>query len=332
MIELIQGSIFDSKCDMIIIPCNSSGGITNFVFRELSANELPYYSQSMLAGEVAFIEDVGSFSNASAIGYAASVDVSSRSSREEYIKQISEKIKKYCEYHSFQKVNIPLLGTGAGQLTARQSFNAMKSIFEDSTITVCVYVLNRRSYNELVDENKISIQRNRNIHIKNPRVFISYSVIDKDNQNWVKNLACKLRESGVDARLDIFHLKPGQEMAQWMTNEVLMADKVLLICDKYYAEKADLNKGGVGWENMIIQADMLSNQDKTKYIAIQREPDANQAIPIYMKSKFSMKWTDEAEFDDKFHDLLLYLFNCDIAPPLRKEPPDFIKEKLLNNS
>lgn len=69
-------------------------------------------------------------------------------------------------------------------------------------------------------------------------------------------------------------------MPQWMTNELIMADKVLLICDKYYAEKADNRKGGVGWETMIIQGDMLSKQEQNKYIAILRDKDIDQSLPI----------------------------------------------------
>ncbi len=52
-----------------------------------------------------------------------------------------------------------------------------------------------------------------------------------------------MRECGVNARLDMFYLKLGQDLPQRMTNELIMADKVLLICDKYYAEKADNRNG-----------------------------------------------------------------------------------------
>ena len=64
-----------------------------------------------------------------------------------------------------------MLGTGAGGLDARKSFDVMKSEFEnDDGILLCVYVLAPNIYNELIAEN-VKVGGN----IKNPRVFISYT-------------------------------------------------------------------------------------------------------------------------------------------------------------
>ena len=142
-------------------------------------------------------------------------------------------------------------------------------------------------------------------------------------------MACRLRSCGVNARLDMFHLKPGQDLPQWMTNELIMADKVLLICDKYYAQKADNRKGGVGWETMIIQGDMLSRQDQNKYIAILRDSDIDRSLPIYVKSRYALDWSGNRFTNKEFDELLLNLFDCDIEPPIG-EIPDFVKEKLTD--
>lgn len=324
MIQLIKGSIFNSKCDLIIIPCNSMGGVTRSIQRELMVNDLPYLHKQVPTGDILFAQNTGSFSNASMIGYAASVDAYSNMSNEEILQKIMQKIKYCCQDQSLQKVNIPLLGTGAGKLAAKTSYNIMKAEFEnDSSVSLCVYVFSEDIYNELVAENISTFSS----EIKNPRVFISYTSSDIKNRNWVKDFACKLRKYGVNARLDMFHLKPGQDLPQWMTNELIMADKVLLICDKYYAEKADNRKGGVGWETMIIQGDMLSRQEQNKYIAILRDENIDQSLPIYVKSRYALNWANEEQVDKKFDELLLYLFDCDIEPPIG-EIPSFIKEKL----
>ena len=81
---------------------------------------------------------------------------------------------------------------------------------------------------------------------------------------------------------------------------MLMADKVLIICDKYYAEKTDNRKGGVGWETMIT---------------------------VYIKSRYALDWSADEVSDEEFNELLLQLFNCDAELPIG-EIPDFIKEKL----
>ena len=114
MIQLIRGSIFNSKCDLIIIPCNNLGGVTRSIQKELMVNDMPYLHKGVLAGDVLFIPNTSIYSNASMIGYAASVDVNTHSSSDDILREIMRKIKSYCHEQSLQKVNIPLLGTGAG--------------------------------------------------------------------------------------------------------------------------------------------------------------------------------------------------------------------------
>ena len=317
MIKLINGSIFDSKCDLLIIPCDSYGNMTHAVREGLKMNGFPYKVRPMELGDIYFVQNVSSFSNASIIGYAASVDGKTVVSSKDTIRQLAHKVGKYCEENSLTKVNIPLLGTGAGKVPAKDAYLALSDEFSKSEmVTFCVYVLSEDIFNELKTE-KPQINTNR---IHNPRVFISYTAADLANRNWVKQFVCKLRESGVDARVDIFHLKPGQDLPQWMTNELIMADKVLLICDKYYAEKADSRRGGVGWETMIIQGDMLSHQEQNKYIAILRDENIDQSLPIYIKSRYALNWAEDGKADREFDELLLYLFDCDTEPPIGEIP------------
>ena len=111
MIRLFQGSIFNSKCDLLIIPCNNMGGVTNSIQKELVMNDLPYLNKPIHTGEVVFIQNTGKFANASVIGYAASVDEYTKTSNENTLHSILQSIKRCCYEQSFQKVNIPLLGT-----------------------------------------------------------------------------------------------------------------------------------------------------------------------------------------------------------------------------
>lgn len=326
MIQLRKGSIFDSKCDLIIIPCNNMGGVTSFVQNALMVNNLPYFNAPVSLGDILFFDQVGNFANASRIGYAASVDANKLISSEEILRKIMKKLKSYCRENHLHKINIPLLGTGAGGLSPKLSFGVMKEEFEkDPHITLFIYAFSENTYNKLASNKPPEFQD----QIKHPRVFISYTGTDVQNSRWVKSFTCRLRENGVDARLDQFHLKPGEDLPQWMTNELIMADKVLLICDKYYAEKADNRKGGVGWETMIIQGDMLSSQNQNKYAAILRDENIDHSLPIYVKSKYALTWTDDNPSDKDFKELLLFLFDCSTEPPLGDIPP-FVKEKLSN--
>lgn len=325
MIQLIKGSIFDSKCDLLVIPCNNMGGVTPQVYKGLIANELPYFHKNIKAGDVYFIENTGKFTNTSVVAYAASVNAIANTSKSNYIERIVSQIKFYCQNQSLRKVNIPLLGTGAGGLSENTSYSIMKTAFQDNTqIQLCVYAFSEKSYEVLAEMNSNLAES----PIKNPRVFISYTGTDAVNKQWVKELACSLRENGVDARIDMFHLRPGQDLPQWMTNEVLMADKVLIICDKYYAEKADNRKGGVGWETMIIQGDMLAHQEQNKYAAILRDSDIDHCLPIFVKSKYALNWAKDDKRDQEFNDLLFYLFDCDTNPPPVGPIPAIIKGRI----
>lgn len=321
MYELVCGSIFDMKCDLIIIPCDNFGNTTFMVREELIGNKIPFYRTYMSPGEVLFRESNGNFTNAAVIGFAASVNAETINSTVEYLQNISKEIKKYCDNNFLHIVNIPLLGTGAGGLNIQTSFETLKSYFEnDTSINLRIFAYSQQVY--------YTLNRNENKKteiIKNPRVFISYTGDDPDNRKWVKNLACRLRENGVDARIDIFHLKPGQDLPQWMTNELNMADKVLLICDKYYVKKADSRSGGVGWETMIIQGDMMSNEQSNKYICIIRESSIDQGLPIYVRSKYSLHWIEYDISEENFKELMYNLFDCDIEPSIGSIP-NYIKE------
>ena len=327
MIQIYHGSIFDSKCDVIVIPCNTYGGVSASIAYELRLHGLPFPRIDIETSSVTFVENISKFTSASVIAYAASVS-GSYSSTDVQVRDIANRLKRYCQEHSYRKINIPLLGTGAGGMSIPDSFNIFKTVFEaDPRIHLCIYTPSDSVYNKLISIRKAAPEVKNSV-IKNPRVFISYTGTDLTHRNWVRDFACRLRANGIDARIDMFHLRPGQDLHQWMTNEVIMADKVLLICDKYYAEKADTRRSGVGWETMIILGDMLSTQEQTKYIGIIRDKDIDQSLPVYVRSKYSLNWADDAQVEKDFNDLILYLFDCDIEPPIGNIP-DFVKEKLV---
>lgn len=54
MVNLVKGSIFDSKCDLIIIPCNNHGGVSPGILENLLTRDLPYFHKNLEAGDVFF--------------------------------------------------------------------------------------------------------------------------------------------------------------------------------------------------------------------------------------------------------------------------------------
>lgn len=328
MIQIIHGSIFDSKCDLLVVPCDTAGGVTRSVYANLAERGLPTRIGHIPHGEVHFRDSRYEF--ASTIGYAASVDASTVKSNAQAVGQIARRIVSYSRENQIRIVNVPLLGSGAGGMTPIDSFAALHSVFSaEGDMTFNIFCFSREAYSNISAVPNLQEEK----PITHPRVFISYTGMDKENATWVKSLATALRENGIDARVDVFHLKPGCDLPQWMTNEVIMANKVLLVCDRYYMEKADFKKGGVGWETMIIQGDMLAQGDNNqKYIAIIREDNVSNAIPGYMRSKYAFNWGKAAVIDpEHLKELVLCIFDCDIEPPLGPVPP-YVEAKLRKSS
>ncbi|MDD2540963.1 MAG: toll/interleukin-1 receptor domain-containing protein [Desulfuromonadaceae bacterium] len=336
MIKLTHGSIFDKKCDLLIIPCNSAGGMTKWVFSNLKENGIPLPDRYIPFGKVLFVGTGLHFEHAEVIAFAASVETETNLSSKKAIGSIGKEIASYCKQQVLRQVNIPLLGSGSGRLSEHESFEALvKSLnsTEDKEVIYEIFTPSLSVYDNLRAAYPDFVEKKEDKKPTNPRVFVSYAGDDQVNAKWVKELAINLRQNGVDARLDKFHLKPGTDLPQWMTNELIMADKVILVCDYSYMIKADVRKGGVGWETMIIQGDMLTQgETRNKYIAIVRENEIDKGLPIYMKSKLAFHWKKQDKMiDDDFKELLFAIFDCDIAPDIGAIP-EFITKKMSNKT
>lgn len=92
-----------------------------------------------------------------------------------------------------------------------------------------------------------------------PKAFISYSHDSEQHKLWVKKIATRLREEGVDAILDQWELLGGDDLNLFMERGVRESDKVILICTDGYVQKSNARTGGVGYEGMIVSAALAKN-------------------------------------------------------------------------
>jgi len=76
---------------------------------------------------------------------------------------------------------------------------------------------------------------------KVPVAFISYSHTNEDHKEWVLKLAEDLVDQGVDVKLDNWELSGGHDVIDFMEEMVKnpKVDKVLIICEKGYKDKAN---------------------------------------------------------------------------------------------
>lgn len=160
------------------------------------------------------------------------------------------------------------------------------------------------------------------MEIEHPKVFISYSWTSPEYQKRVRRLATRLMEDGVDVTLDQWDLTPGKDLIFFM-EKLKQSDKVLILCDKAYAEKADQRSGGVGIETHIITPEVYGDIDQEKFIPVIME--ALQYVPSYLKGKDAVDFSighEEAGYKNLLH--AIYGIPMLEKPKLGKKP-DWLK-------
>jgi hypothetical protein len=327
LIKLRLGNLFDGPSDLIVLPCSTNGTITGFVAAALSDYKIPYPKNSYKLGDVDIRPFEGGENIAQFVAFAASVG--HMASTEEAIRSIGNQLgAATLEYSSIKAVSTPLLGAGAGGLNSEKVVASLEEGFKSSAhkdAILTISILHENVFNRLKDQANATqaLTHSEESRIKVPRVFISYTGMNPNLKEWVVSFATYLRNNGIEARLDQWHLRKGMDLPQWMMNELQMADRVIIISDAKYKDKADGRLGGVAWETMIIQNDYLQNTTTNKYLLIVREQDLDSGTPKYLKGKLSVHWppivdNDQNELLQK--DLLKDLYNVDLAPPIGKPP------------
>jgi len=143
---------------------------------------------------------------------------------------------------------------------------------------------------------------------KPTKAFMSYAWTTLKHEEWVINLASRLREDGVDVILDKWDLKQGQNTFAFMERMVTSSDidKVLIICDKGYRDKADSRSGGVGTETHLITPEVYGNVEQEKFIPIIAEKDEQGSafLPAYIKGLMYVDLSSPERFESGYEDLL----------------------------
>ncbi len=148
-----------------------------------------------------------------------------------------------------------------------------------------------------------------------PRVFISYSHDSATHKMWVLDFATTLRNRGVDAVLDQWDLKPGDDLPHFMETQLEAADYVLMVCTSRYVEKANSGEGGVGYEKMIVTSSLLNQIDVNNVIPVIRQSGSKE-IPTFLKTKVFTDLSKDDELEYGLDELLRTLLDS----PLFEKP------------
>ena len=153
-----------------------------------------------------------------------------------------------------------------------------------------------------------------------PKVFISYSHDSQEHKKWVLDLATRLRNTGVDAIIDQWELKPGDDLPHFMETHLANSDYVLMICTDRYVKKANSGVGGVGYEKMIITSDLIKNIDSNKVIPIIRQSGTHN-VPTFLMTKLFIDFSRTDEFEFSYDELIRTVHNS----------PLYVKPEIGNN-
>jgi len=171
---------------------------------------------------------------------------------------------------------------------------------------------------------------------ESPKAFISYSWTSPDHEAWVIALATELEESGVHVILDRWDLREGADKYAFM--EKMVTDptirKVIVVCDRLYAEKADGRKGGVGTETQIISQEVYDQvnpvDQKQKFVAVitEKDEDSKPYIPTFLKSRIYVDMSDSTLRAANFEQLVRWIYDKPLHKrPERGKPPIYLSSE-----
>lgn len=149
-----------------------------------------------------------------------------------------------------------------------------------------------------------------------PKVFVSYSHDSDQHKAWVRLLAERLRHDGVDIILDQWEIGLGDDVTSFMEQALSSCQRVLIICTDRYIRKANMLKGGVGYERMII-TDEIAKQLKTrKFIPILRKV-LKKSLPKFLGPRVYVD-LQKGDIDQSQYEILLREL---LGVPMHEKPP-----------
>lgn len=217
---------------------------------------------------------------------------------------------------------------GYNKRAPSDSAGRMKAFFEDQAMAHAAVLRSpsqknagERTINANTVNNSFLTLGSINI-AKTPSVFISYSHDNELQKTWVEKLAVDLRKSGVDATFDRWEIGLGDDLAAFMERGVTLADRVIVVCTPRYVAKANAGEGGVGYEKMIVTAELVKNLGTNKFIPLIRNSGGEKQVPVFLGSRLYIDFDDDSQYNERLSDLLRELHRHPITnkPPLGDNP------------
>lgn len=155
-----------------------------------------------------------------------------------------------------------------------------------------------------------------------PKVFVSYSHDTEPHKDWVLALATRLVANGVDVVLDQWDLTLGSDLPRFMETGLTAAQRVLAVCTEPYVTKANAGRGGVGYEKMILTAQLMRDISTDRIIPVIRNNALVPPVPTSLSSRVYIDFRDDLSYETRYAELLRDIHGQQIKPrpPLGPNP------------
>ncbi|HXX21851.1 MAG TPA: tetratricopeptide repeat protein [Terriglobia bacterium] len=141
------------------------------------------------------------------------------------------------------------------------------------------------------------------------RVLISYSHDSAEHLDRVWGLCERLRNDGIDCRIDQHEVSPPEGWPRWCRNQVQESQFVLVVCTEKYKEryegKAPAGEGkGAKWEGFIITLELYEAEGKnTKFIPVVFSSQDADFIPQELRAATHYDLSAPEGYDNLFRHL-----------------------------
>jgi hypothetical protein len=144
---------------------------------------------------------------------------------------------------------------------------------------------------------------------EHPKIFISYSRDSAEHVQRVLRLANRLREDGIDCRIDQYVVVPEEGWRLWTERQIRDSDFVLLVCTETYRQRfmdeEEPEKGLiVRLEGRLIYNSIYQAQGRnTKFVPVLFESGDSSHIPDLVRDPNSYRVQTEDGYEDLYRRL-----------------------------
>ena len=168
----------------------------------------------------------------------------------------------------------------------------------------------------------------------NPVVFISYAWEIKPKAHALAN---RLMADGVQVVADFFEVKLGNNLTAFMQRLVNddSIEKVLVLCDRTYRDKANGFVGGVGTEATIISPELYGRVNQTKFIGVvmERDESGKPYLPTMLKPNLFVDLSNPENELQEYRKLVKELWGVPVVEkPMLGNRPKWVDMPIIDTT